>query len=225
MFHYRSATLVHVAGLVSLGAIAFPAPTLAEFTLGPKAGTLGFGLEGSYAFNDRFGIRAGLNTFDYSWDDDLDGVSYDGDLELQSTALLLDYRPAANGFRISAGILLNGTEINGVADPAATYDIGENTYTFEESGDLSATAEFDRISPYVGIGYDFRRESAIRISFDLGVAFQGDPDVSIRTVGGTLSDDSTLRADLDAEEASFQSDLEGLDIYPVLSIGISYAFE
>ncbi len=197
----------------------------AEGSFGVKAGTLGIGLEGSWQLSPRWGVRGGFNQFDYSFDDDLDGVTYDGDLELSSAAILGDYRPWSAGFRFTGGAVFNSNEITAVADPVAFYDIGDNTYTLEEVGVLSAVGDFDSFAPYLGLGYDLGMSENFRLNFDVGVLFQGDADVRIDTTGGTLSDDAALRADLDVEEEAFRDDLDGFDLYPVLSIGVSYAFK
>lgn len=210
-----------VAACLPLGAGAEP---VTEPTLGLKVGTLGIGVEGSYALSERWGLRGSFNTFSYGFDDDVDGVTYDGDLDLNSIALLADFRPWSSAFRISGGALVNNNEISAAADPAPTYDIGDNVYTLEEVGQLSAVADFDTVAPYLGLGWDLRMSEALRFSLDLGVLFQGEAGVSIQSTGGTLSNDPGLRADLDAEEQSFRDDLEDYDLYPVLSVGMSYAF-
>ncbi|MEM9404185.1 MAG: hypothetical protein AAGA44_17080 [Pseudomonadota bacterium] len=210
--------------LVGLLACLAALPARAEFSLGVKAGTLGIGVEGTYTLNEKWSLRGGLNTFEYSFDDDVDDVTYDGDLDLSSVALLGDFRPTAGGFRITGGAIINNNEIVAVADPVPTYELGENVYTLAEVGELSADVTFDDVAPYLGIGYDFGAESNWRFGFDLGVLFQGDPEPGINSTGGTLSNDPGLRADLDAEEDSFVDDLDGFDIYPVVSLGVQYAF-
>ena len=199
-------------------------PAKGEFALGAKAGTLGLGLEASYQITEKWGIRGGFNQFDFDFDDDVDGVTYQGDLALDSIALMADFRPNAGGFRLTGGGLINDNAVSAVADPVPFYDIGDNTYTLEEVGVLSAKADFDSLAPYLGLGYEFGMQSRFRVSFDLGVLFQGDPSVGISSTGGTLSDSPELREDLDAEEDSFRNDLDGLELYPVVSVGFSYAF-
>ncbi|MEM7613175.1 MAG: hypothetical protein AAF270_15935 [Pseudomonadota bacterium] len=195
-----------------------------DLTVAAKVGTLGLGIEGSYAFSDRWGIRAGINHLNYSFEDDLDGVEYDGDLELGSITLLGDFRPWSGGFRISGGVVLNDNRITGVADPDATYLIDDTVYTINEVGTLSADTDFDSVSPYLGLGYDWAITDRVDLIFDLGALFQGDPDVAISSVGGTLSGDPDLRADLDAEEAFYREDLEEYDPYLVASIGLQFRF-
>lgn len=196
----------------------------AEGTIGGKVGTLGLGLEGSYQFTDKWAVRGGFNQYDYDFEDDLDGVDFDGDLELRSITLLADYRPTAGGFRITGGAVFNENAIVAVADPAATYDIDDTIYTIEETGVLSADTEFDSVAPYLGLGYDWDVGERFLINFDLGVLFQGEAAVQFSSVGGTLSTDATFLADLEAEERFAEDDLEDYDLYPVLSIGLSYSF-
>lgn len=196
----------------------------AEATLGGKVGTLGLGIEGSYQFSDQWSVRGGFNQYDYDFEDDLDGIGFDGDLELSSVALLGDFRPFSGGFRITGGALSNGNAIKAVADPANTYEIGGNIYTQAETGVLSADTDFDNIAPYLGLGWDVGIGERLNLNFDLGVLFQGQASVSFNSVGGTLSDNPDFIADLEAEERLAEDDLDDYDLYPVLSIGISYAF-
>ncbi|MEM8547156.1 MAG: hypothetical protein AAGF46_03230 [Pseudomonadota bacterium] len=197
----------------------------AEGTLGLKASTLGGGIEASWRFASKWGLRASLNQFDYSFDDDIDDITYDGDLELSSATLLGDYRPTAGGFRLTGGLVFNGNEINGVADPAATYEIGDVIYTQAEVGELSASASFNDLAPYVGIGYDADLGKKILLTFDVGVLFQGSADVEIRSVDGTASMDPALLAELSAEAADAESDLSDYEVFPVIGIGLSWRFE
>ncbi|MEO0617182.1 MAG: hypothetical protein AAFY69_13715 [Pseudomonadota bacterium] len=196
----------------------------AEGTIGGKVGTLGLGLEGSYQFTDKWAVRGGFNQFDYDFEDDLDGVDFDGDLELSSITLLADYRPTSGGFRLTGGAVFNENAIVAVADPTATYEIDDTIYTIEETGVLSADSDFDSVAPYLGLGYDWDVGERLLINFDLGVLFQGEATVQFASVGGTLSTDPDFLADLEAEERIAEDDLEDYDLYPVLSIGLSYSF-
>ncbi len=209
---------------LALGLAATP-PVHADSSLGIKVGTLGIGIEGTYDLSSKWGLRGSINQYDYSYDDDLDGVDYDGDLELSSISLLLDYRPTESGFRVTGGAVLNDNAIKGVALPTDFYDIGDETYTLAETGVLSANAEFDDVAPYLGIGWDFGSSSRLRFNIDAGVLFQGTASVEILSTGGTLSNDPAFQAELEEEARLTEDDLEDYDLYPVLSIGLSYTFE
>ncbi|MEM6818833.1 MAG: hypothetical protein AAF578_08575 [Pseudomonadota bacterium] len=215
-------TAIAAALLVSAALISTNAS--AEGSIGLKAGTLGIGIEGTYKISEKWGIRGGINQFDYSFDDDIDDITFDGDLELNSIALLADFRPAGGGFRITGGAVINNNEVTAVADPFADYEIGNNIYTLEEVGTLSAVADFDSVSPYLGLGFDWGVGERATISFDLGVLAQGEAGIGIDSTGGTLSNDPALRADLDIEEESGVDDLDDLELLPVLSLGFHYRF-
>jgi hypothetical protein len=56
---------------------------------------------------------------------------------------------------------------------------------------------------------------------DLGVAFTGDPSVTLSAAGGTLSDDPGTISALNQEARDFEADMRGyLKIWPILSLGI-----
>lgn len=213
-----------IRGITAALAVLALSQAHAETTIGGKVGTLGVGIEGSYQFTERLGLRAGFNQYDYEFEDDLDGVDFDGDLELSSFTLLGDFRPMGGRFRITGGAVFNENAIVAVADPTATYEIGDMIYTQAETGVLSADTEFDSVAPYLGLGWDFGVTDGFRINLDVGVLFQGEASVSFNSVGGTLSSDATFLADLEAEERLAEDDLEDYDLYPVVSIGVSYAF-
>lgn len=210
---------------LSLLAAAFLAGNVsAETTLTAKVGTLGLGIEGAYQLTPKWGIRGGFNQFDYDFEDDIDGIDYDGDLELSSFVLFGDYRPWASRFRLTGGVVFNGNEISAVADPAATYEIGDTIYTIEESGELSAGTEFDSIAPYIGLGWDFNLGERWTLSIDAGALLQGEASVTVNSVGGTLSNDPDFRAELDEEARLAEDDLDEFELYPVVSIGLGFKF-
>ncbi|MEM1264281.1 MAG: hypothetical protein AAGH76_17915 [Pseudomonadota bacterium] len=196
----------------------------AEGQFGIKASTLGLGVEGVYHLSDRWSLRAGAQSYNYAFDDEFDGVAYDGDLELESLTLLADYRPWRRRFRLTGGAVVNNNRLIGVADPNATYTVGNTTYSQAQVGVLAADVEFKAVAPYLGIGYDLALGGDWQLSFDLGAAFQGEPVPTITSTGGLLSGSVAFQADLAREEDNFRDDASDYDIYPVIAIGLSLAF-
>ncbi len=98
-------------------------------------------------------------------------------------------------------------------------------YTPEQIGTLSGDATFDEFAPYVGIGFGnaVADDVDLSFSFDLGLIFQGTPDVKLRS-DGTAAGNPVFVADLQDEEDDLQDDADKFKIYPVLSFGISYCF-
>ncbi len=208
------------------------APTYQPFTIGAEAGTPGFGGSASWRFADHFGARAGFSYFGYSQTDvEIDGITYnDTDLRLMSEPIGLDIYPwQKSSFRITVGIMLNQNEYTGVAarDPIANrtfIEIGSsgNSYDSSAIGDLNLTVEQQVVSPYLSIGYSYYFDKARHwsLSGELGVAYTGDPDVTLTTgVPGSVP-----QPDLDSEASQIEDTFSKYKFYPILRIGVNYSF-
>jgi hypothetical protein len=109
----------------------------------------------------------------------------------------------------------------------------------DANGNISARAlltargrvRFNSLAPYLGIGWGnaTRGERRLYYSFDLGVVFHGSPDVDL-DVQGIIADVASeeaspeLRTFLANEEKKLEDELEDLDLFPVVSFGLSYRF-
>lgn len=210
-----------------LPALALPLSAGADgFALGVRASTLGAGVEGTIGLSERVNLRLGVNSYTYSYDDTIDDVRYDVDLELKSGALILDWHPFAGAFRLSAGMLSNKNRVDLEAMPTADVEIGGVSFTPAEVGRLDGEVDFKKSAPYVGLGWGnaVAKGKGLGFNFELGAVLQGSPDVTLASSGGTLSDDATLQARLAEEEQEIEDDLKNFKVYPVVSFGISYQF-
>lgn len=190
-----------------------------NFALGPKAGTTGLGIEGTFRMSEAFNLRGGVYAFDYSTDIEENGIQYDGDLELSNAGLFVDWHPFTGTFRISVGGVQSGNAFGGSAD--GELDVGDNTYFAQ----LQADVEWDGFAPYLGIGWGNAVASAgWSFSFDLGVMFTGEPSVALT---GTV-DDPLLQPEFDEdlarEEEALRRELEDAKYFPVISLGVAYRF-
>jgi hypothetical protein len=215
--------LVAVGGLVA-GSLAYGGDTGGGVAVELKAGTLGGGVEVNYALSPKFTVGAGLNSFSRSKSDTADNIDYDFDLNLQTLALLANFHPFSGAFRLTAGVMHNGNEVKMKAKPTASYDIGGQTYTAAQVGSLGGKVDFNTLAPYLGLGWGKSAARGIGATFDLGVLFQGSPNVSLTASGGTLSNDPTFQANLKQEEANAEDDIKGFTLYPVISLGVNYRF-
>jgi hypothetical protein len=114
--------------LLATGSIVSASET-GGFGAGVKAGTLGLGVEVTYAVSPRLTVGVGINKYSVTSTDTTDGIDYDVDLDLQTVSVLANFHPFAGSFRITGGVMINSNELSMAADPAATYDIGGTTYT------------------------------------------------------------------------------------------------
>lgn len=200
------------------------------FALSAKASTLGFGIEGIGAISPNFNGRLGFNYFDFSIDTEESNIDYDADIQLLSATALIDWFPSSRSeFRITGGIAYNDNRVDATAQSATTLDIGGVEFPAAAVGQLEGEATFpNTISPYVGIGYGnpVKRDRRFTFSVDLGVLFTGSPEVDLNATGPATSliDASVLNDAIEREEDDVEDDLDGLSIYPVLTLGISYQF-
>jgi hypothetical protein len=189
-----------------------------------RASTLGLGAELTAGLSDRVNVRLGGNIFSYSrsfTQDDND--QFDLDFEFRSASGILDWHPSGGGFRLSGGVIGNGNKASLVARAAgATYEIGNNRYNVSDVGALTGTANVGNVAGYAGIGFGNPIADGKRVGLvlDLGVAFQGSPEVTLSATG-PIAGNAAFQADLTREEAEFNDDARQFRYYPVISVGIS----
>jgi hypothetical protein len=195
-----------------------------------KAGTLGAGLDVSKGISESLALRLQANAFSYEEDITESNVDYNADLELQSAGLLLDWHPFSGVFRVSLGAYWNGNEASAVGRPTGgTYEINGVTYNAADIGSLNGKIDFESVAPYFGIGFASAPKAGrgMTFSFDLGVLYQGEPNVGLTAVCGPLvpaPQCAQLQSDVAAEQASLQEDLSDYKFHPVVSFGIGYRF-
>jgi len=171
------------AAFASLGANA------ADFSLGGRLGLSGAGVEATAKFSKHVGVRAHITGLNYSLDYEYDGIEYEIEPKLTIGSLLLDVHPMGGLFRVTlGGAAYNGKfNISATPSPGPTYQVGNNYYTSTEIGTLNGEIEYQKVVPYVGVGWDFgaRKSSGFGITVDIGVFFRGKPDDVTLTASGT----------------------------------------
>lgn len=228
-----------LASALSTSLLLLPAISSAgNLGIAAKASTLGLGLEADYIISDTLSVRVQVNQYDYDDTFDEDGIEYEGALELSSVGALVDWHPFGGGFRISAGGFNVDNEISGVGSGVGTYQIGDEEYTVDVGDTLQVTSTMtlgDGFKPYLGIGWGHSpaNTGGLLLSFDVGILFQGSPEVDLDARGTAedpfgnpvdFSTDPTVQAEVRKEERNLEDDLKEFDLYPVVSIGIGWRF-
>jgi hypothetical protein len=223
----RYKSLVVLTGIVAIVMMCGQASAaLDEWAVGLKAGTLGLGGELTTNLLTNVNLRASLQWFDLDVDDvEFDDIDYDISVEMLNPMAMVDWYPFSNGFRVSGGVLFNGTDICLDATSNESIEIGDETYDAGEVGTLRGESDFDEIAPYVGIGFGNPLTAGGHwgFSIDAGVAFIGSPNVNL-TATGTLADNAEFQKNLADEEAEIEDELDKVKIYPVLSACLYYRF-
>jgi len=194
-----------------------------NFGIGAKVGTLGAGLEGIWRPLPYFDLRAGGNLYDYDDGGSHAGINYDATLNLESYYATANLNFPLSPFRLTGGMYLNGNELNMKSANSTSFDIGGQTFTPTEVGQLSSTTSFTDTAPYVGVGYDFSILGKVGLNLDLGVLWQGEADVTL-TADGSLANDQQFQAALEAERLELEGDVSDYKAWPVIALGFVYNF-
>src|SRR5882762_8985268 len=101
--------------------LAFPGLAPADTSLGIRGGTLGGGVELSYALSQRAAVRLNADAYNYTQSSTHDDIDYDMKLKLQTVSLLGDWFPFANNFRVSAGAVLNRNKFTLKGQPTGGF--------------------------------------------------------------------------------------------------------
>jgi hypothetical protein len=194
-----------------------------DFGVGLKAGTLGLGLEVSWQPLPYLEVRIGANSYDYDEDGTQAGIPYDAILGLESFYGTANFHFPISPMRITAGVFANGNELQMINDEGQDLNIGGITYAGADIGTLESTTSFASTSPYLGIGFDFTVAGKLGMNLDLGVLWQGDPEVALGA-SGALSQDPGFQAALELERQELEDEMSDFKAWPVLSVGFVYKF-
>ena len=205
-----------------------PANADNKYAVGAQVGTDGYGIEGQYSLTERLAIRGGYHDLSFGIDDeDYDGITYNGDLEFKNMAAFLDYHPFNNGLFFSGGAYFGDKSVALSAVPTGTVVVGSTSVTSVETGTLNSRVSLADTAPYLGFGFDngvFGGDSPLAFHASVGVMFTDTPDVSLTSVGGTLSTDPTFLAELAQEAQNLQDDISDFEYYPVVKVGLTLRF-
>lgn len=216
--------LLSVSALSAVSAMT-SSSSYAGTAIGVGGSTLGYQVALSQSISENVNLKLAHNAASRSFDGETDGVNYDYDFDFKSTSLLIDWHVFGGGFRLTTGALINHNEIFAQSDiDGLTLEVGDTIFTSAEVGRLEGDISFDSYAPYLGFGWGRAIADGFSFVFDVGVVIQGEPEVSLQSVGGTFSNNPLLLAEVEREEQELQEDADEFDMYPVLSLGLFYSF-
>ncbi len=200
---------------------AEPKSTIAA---GVTAGSLGIGPELGWRINDTVAIRGNATFFGVNGSFDSDDLEYDGELKLRSFGAMIDIYPFGGNFRLSGGARINRNEVEILATPTGTFEIGGEVYTQQQVGTLSGRADARKVAPTLTLGWAGQNRRGFMVGFEAGAMFQGAMRIDEFRATGTAANDPTFRASLEEERRSLQDDVDKVKVYPILQLSIGYRF-
>jgi hypothetical protein len=196
-----------------------------DYGLAAKFGSLGFGIDGAWAFNERVSVRGGVGFVPGGFflndllPDEVETVEATWELPSPTFTLGVDVR-VAGPFRVMGGLLLKSDDVFATGELDEESDIGNGTYG--PGGTLSLTLDQSSVMPFAGIGFGDTYSSGFGVYLDLALAFAGGGDIVL-----DASDDLTsipgFNEDLAIEAAELNDDLGSLGgFYPIVQFGVRY---
>lgn len=185
--------------------------------IGLRAGTTGIGADFGWGILPTLGGRIGISGGSFSTDVETSDINYDAKLKLGNVNAFLDWSPLGP-FRITAGVIANNNKVDLNGQPRSTG-------TFPAGSNLTGTVKPDRdLSPYLGIGWGNVWTKGVNLYVDLGVMFQGEPQVDLNVTCPPSPACTNAQNQTAAEERRVQDELKRFKAYPVLNIGITVGF-
>ena len=227
--------------LLFVSTLAFAQDDNGAMAVVGKVSSLGAGIDLAVAVSPKNSVRFGVNAFNYGRRYDRDGVTYHGDLRLLSVNALWDFFPTAGRLHFSGGALLyNGNRIEGRANVPAgqPFELGPDSYRSSATDPIHGTGSLRlrKIAPMamIGFGNPAHGENKLAMSIDVGVAFQGTPNVKL-DFAGSACDANGLNCASAATDAAFQKsvrdeqdklnrDTSAFKFFPIVQFSIGYRF-
>jgi hypothetical protein len=193
-----------------------------------RIGTLGIGVDVTKAVTDRVNGRLGFNFGKLDINRTDSGINYDSQLNLSSVQLLGDYYPfSRSNFRLTGGLIAqnNRYTVTSKPNPNGTYTIDNNQYQASDVGTLGGEFKSaNSIAPYVGIGIGQPANEGFGFNADVGLMFAGSPQVSLTASNPAFNNNPITRNQIDNQARQTENNLKGFNLYPVISVGVSYGF-
>lgn len=195
-----SKALIAATALTAIGTLA-TAQESGQISVGVGSTNFGLSLEGEYTVSPQFGVR-GMLMGGLSIDDEfeLDEATIDGEADFGGIALVGDYYPLSNAWRVSGGLFISNTEISGIVDDEGTVYEGEIEFA-------------NSVAPMITTGFSTQIAQGWSISGDIGVIISN-LEVS--------SDDADpiVQSDID----DLNDDLEDVPVFPFVGFAVTYSY-
>jgi hypothetical protein len=185
--------------------------------VGIRAGTTGVGADYGFDIVPTLGGRIGLSGMQFNTHVNTDDVRYDAKAKVLTGSLLLDWSPLGP-FRISGGFMPNQNKIDLTGQPNNSSVLVPPGSTL--NGEVKPDKSF---APYLGVGYGNVWTKGVNFYFDLGVMFQGSPQVSLSVDCGsaTPAQCALAQSQVEAERQRVQDKVDKYKYYPVANIGLT----
>ena len=201
---------------------------------------MGYGANLGFSLNDKVELQAGWAGGDvadlFGGDIDVNDVNYDVETDFSNPYMGVQLRPAANWFTMGAGIIVPNNDIEVTSNPNggsdSFYKVNGVEYNATQTGQLTGTIDHrNKLAPYATIGFRPNISNNFGIFGEIGAAYMGKTDATVRTNGTSLNvsnSEGQLTGVSSAQVAALaQKELEDEDYIewlPIVKLGATYRF-
>jgi len=225
------------------------AAPFSRVAFGGGVSSMGINLQAAVIANRYINIRGTGNFFDYSLTNiSTNGLNLSGKLNFATAGTSVDFYPFPNhGFRVSPGALFynqNQATATVVAPGGTSFSLDGYTYYSSQANPVTGNGNviLNKTNPAFTITTGWgnmipRRGGHLSFPFEIGAAFVGAPTVTMALTSGQVCADpagtigcqnvvgnSQVNANLQAQVAKYQNNLNPFHIYPILSTGVAVSF-
>jgi hypothetical protein len=189
-------------------------------------GSQGLGLDVTRALRPRLNARLGFGLgASLALEEKASDTDYRIETPLGGAFGQLDWHPRGGGFHVSGGLLRTRHRFTIAAKPADAFLVGGTHYPASDVGHLGGQARVRQWAPYFGVGWGnaVARAKRFGLVFDLGVAPQGLPAVSL-SADGPRAGDAAFRESLSLEARDVAARLRAWRVFPVVALSLSRRF-
>jgi len=206
--------------------LALPGTATAQgLGIGGRVGTLGAGAEAALGLSSHLVIRGGVGLLPLKPVTNISGIDFTLTLPKTWYNVGVDIY-VSSAMRIGAGMLFKPDDpvLDGTVTGSRSVTIGDSTYTATSVSALHGVLTSKKSAPYVLLGFGNHTASGFGLFLDLGVAFLGDPAVSLSAEGDpTVVQSAVFQTELRKEEANIQNDVGTyLKLWPILNLGLRF---
>jgi len=206
-------------------------------------GVNGAGFDFASALTRRLSLRTGADLFRYSREFSTSGVPVEANVQLQSAHIDLDWFPRGGGFHVGPRmVFLNNNDFaaQSTIPSGATLTLDGQDFTGSQTDPLkgSAKVSFAPMAPGLTIGYGnlvSKKRGHWKVPVEAGFYYVGQPRLEVTFAGQACSPDDATACEDVSQDQDFQSSLSAFiakqnhnlsyaRFFPILSVGVGYAF-
>lgn len=193
---------------------ALPNFNLQDISVGAGISTLGFYVAPEYKLNEKLSVRTPFYFGSYKTTVEDAGNDFQAKLDTKSLAIMADYRPFANGLRVSGGLSYGGYDLDmSTVNPTLKGVQLDGRYDFE-------VKQKNDIVPMVSVGYSAEPLKNLSITAEFGAKFT---KYEVNTNLDRI-DNAQWRQLVSDERQRLNEDLADMDVTPFISLGVTYRF-